>query len=515
MYHRYYQFKQTLFPKRVDSNVFFPGGGRGKVLQHILDALGKGMPLLHLSGAEGSGKTHLCNLIREKIHFTHTVVFLSETTGGFDDIGRIIASALGEKDVNHLKCITLCKKLLRLISDLAAKGGAVLIIIDDVENLSAKVLKFVLRLARDTEPKGGVQFVLAGKLALGANPELFSAIRGEPLEQFTYTLQPLDRDNTSDYLAYRLLSAGIPDHRENEVFSEEAVARIHKLGCGNIQRINELADDALRHASENKSFKVLPNHVGVVSGAGNNPFELVLSCLQSIKISQLKYVGIAAITIILAFLSNSFVGRVPDRNIIFTENKTEKAELNSPAIDHDETKLKVNELEEKAVVREERVVPEISSQKTVSQPAIEPSVKLSEAAPIQGVQKTTPVKISLEKDKTKRFAGGTILEKRKRATSSWSSRALRDRYTIQILMLKSRTAEKELSQILDSDVYRNVQDNLYILKKNSRPMQIFLYYGAYMTAREAREARDELPATLKKYTPFPLSIAAAVKKSRR
>lgn len=515
MYHRYYRLKQALFPKRVDSTVFFPGGGRAKVLQHILDALGKGMPLLHLSGAEGAGKTHLCHLIRQKIHFTHTVVLLSESSGDFDEIGRNIASALGERDVNHLSGMALNQQLHSLISGLAEKGGTILIIIDDVEKLSSKVLKFVLRLARDTEPKGGVQFVLAGKLALGANPELFSAILAEPLEQFTYTLQPLDRDATSGYLAHRLAAAGIPDQRENEVFSEEAVARIHRLSCGNIQRINELADDALRHASREQSLTVLQNHVGASPGSGKNSFERLHSAWQSIKLSKLKYTAVAVLAV--AFAAITFIVNEPDgSNIGDTKDATDKSVLISSAMEeHNNIKAVEKGLKEKNGVKKKQPDPEEPPQKIESRQEGSALSGKHEAASLKSDEMVKPVVITLEKDKTKRFAGGTILEKRKQATSSWKSRALRDRYTIQILMLRSKTAEKELSQILDNDAYRNVQDNLYVLEKNSRPTQIFLYYGAYMTAQEARQARDRLPEDLKKYTPFPLSIAAAIKKSRR
>jgi type II secretory pathway predicted ATPase ExeA len=237
MYLDHYRLNKNPFPILPDSHIFFPGGGREKVLQHILNDLSRGMALVHLGGEKGSGKTLLCNQIREKIDVTKTVVILSEPLASFDEIGRNLAMALGENDAQNLTGVELYEKILQLTAKFVENGGSILLILDDAEKFTPTELEHILSLACFAQSQGRVQFVLAGRLTLGANPEQFLAIRSEPLSQFTYTLQPLNREDTARYLAFRLGTAGLQDDKKDTVFAPEAVARIYESSYGNIRQI--------------------------------------------------------------------------------------------------------------------------------------------------------------------------------------------------------------------------------------------------------------------------------------
>ncbi len=555
MYLGHYKLKQDPFSAPPDTHIFFPGGGREKVLQHVLEDLASGMNLIHLSGEEGSGKTLLCQLIREKIRLPQTVVLLSEPSGTFDDKGRSLALALGEKDVKHLAGVKLFEKILRLISDRADNGGSTLFIIDDAEKLIPTVLNRILRLAYDAQPRGGVQFVLAGRLALAANPEQFITIRAEPLKQFTYTLQPLDRDDTARYLAFRLAVAGIPDDKQAGVFSAEAVTRIHEATCGNIRLINILAEEALRNSCKGKSFKVLLEHVKAPSNL--SPIGISRPS-QPHRTLRKKLAGLIALIIMAAILAYDMVlvDIKPKQHIDEPQAMTQEAPsypaeklptpppaatvtppppvvasplapaATSPPIPEPSMDVTTQPTSQEALSSPAEKLPTPPPTPTVTPP---PPVVASPQAPAAtpkpipkpsmdvttqpASQEATPVYITVKERKRKHLSGSKIFDERKRATRTWISGGLRGRYTIQIFMAKAPEAEKQTRHIFDDEVYQKIQDHIYIQQKDFSTPTIFVYHGIYNSMQEARLARDQLPASMKKYNPFPLAIADTIKKS--
>jgi len=152
MYLQYYQLNQYPFFDSLDTHIFFPGGGRAQVLLHILEDIANGMALIHLGGDEGSGKSLLCQIIREKMLSTQRTVLLSDSLFPFDDMSQSLARALGEKSVKHQTWDQLYNKILRQISDQTDNVRPILVIIDDAEKLRPQDLERILCLAQDVRP---------------------------------------------------------------------------------------------------------------------------------------------------------------------------------------------------------------------------------------------------------------------------------------------------------------------------------------------------------------------------
>ncbi len=546
MYLEHYRLKLDPFSPSPDSRFFFPGGGRGKLLQHVLEDLNSGMSLVHLSGEEGSGKTLLCQLILDKIQPPKTVVLLSKPSGTFDEIARSLALALGEKDIQLLAGVKLYNKILCLLSTQADKGGSTLFIIDDVEKLNPPALKRILRLAYDAQPQGRVQFVLSGRLALGSNPEQFTSIRSEPLQQFTYTLQPLGRDDTASYLAFRLAVAGMPDDKQDGVFSSEAVTRIHETTCGNIRFINILAKEALRNSCKSKSFMILPDHVkaptdlspenlshhfkprwktqsGIIAliiVASIFIFDMVLKdispkqpdndpqhAMQEALLSPEKELPVPQQTLavtspppVVAPPLTATPPPTPKPSIQASTQPASQEISSSPA--------------EKLPVPEQTLA--VTSPPPVVAPPLTPIPPPNPKPTIQvatqpASQEATPTLITARERNKKQLSGSKIFDKRKQATQAWTSRELRGRYTIQILMTNAPAAEKQIYNTLEDEVFLKAQNDIYILHKNFNRPAIIVFHGIYNSMQEARQARDKLPTSMKKYNPFPLVIADAIK----
>ena len=97
------------------------------------------------------------------------------------------------------------------------------------------------------------------------------------------------------------------------------------------------------------------------------------------------------------------------------------------------------------------------------------------------------------------------------AGARWLTGTNNDRFTLQLMVLSADQAEEKLRGIVKN---KEGSEQYIILRKKTSPTTLLLFYGEYPTLAAARIARNELPASLQKYTPYPLSIQQAVAKAR-
>lgn len=55
------------FQDIVDTSIFFGGGARREIVDDIKAALNAEVPLLTLTGTDGSGKTMLCRMVEQEL----------------------------------------------------------------------------------------------------------------------------------------------------------------------------------------------------------------------------------------------------------------------------------------------------------------------------------------------------------------------------------------------------------------------------------------------------------------
>lgn len=108
-----------------------------------------------------------------------------------------------------------------------------------------------------------------------------------------------------------------------------------------------------------------------------------------------------------------------------------------------------------------------------------------------------------------------LYKKRLMAGSSWYNNQKNDKYTVQLMVLTSETAEKNLKKMLREDRYRQEAGNFYIFKKLSTSDTLFVFYGEYSTIAKARLAQNSLPRFLRDHKPYAISIKGAMAKVRR
>jgi hypothetical protein len=90
--------------------------------------------------------------------------------------------------------------------------------------------------------------------------------------------------------------------------------------------------------------------------------------------------------------------------------------------------------------------------------------------------------------------------------------AYRGGYTIQLMMLVSDQAQASITNSLVQDDYYQLRDQLYVLRKKSKPPTLFVFYGIFDSMEAARETRNNMPVFLRTHHPYPLLISDALKK---
>lgn len=113
------------------------------------------------------------------------------------------------------------------------------------------------------------------------------------------------------------------------------------------------------------------------------------------------------------------------------------------------------------------------------------------------------------------FTVEQLYKKRLMAGTAWYNNKKNNKYTVQLMVLTSETAEGNLKKMLHQDRYRQEAGNFYIFKKLSTSDTLFVFYGEYDTIAKARLAQNSLPQFLRKHKPYAISVKGAMAKVRR
>jgi septal ring-binding cell division protein DamX len=133
----------------------------------------------------------------------------------------------------------------------------------------------------------------------------------------------------------------------------------------------------------------------------------------------------------------------------------------------------------------------------------------------------SPVRITRDQSRTKvhkaivtkgHFTADKLYNERLSAGLRWERGAKEGMYTVQLMALASKTAEKNFKKMLAQINYQQEADNFYILKKSTASENIFVFYGEYPNIESARLATNSLPKFLRDYKPYVLSIKGAIAK---
>jgi type II secretory pathway predicted ATPase ExeA len=452
MYIEHFQLDFPPFAESINLEIFFPGSRREEICQSLILDILAGKPLLKLIGREGSGKTLICRLMAQRLPVTHRVVAFSHPIGSFDDLLRVVCLDLESEPTRDQTA--LYGQVQGLLAGQRARGVRVVLLIDEAEHLFLATLERLVRHVGDGIADLDCTLVLVGRPGLDANLAQMAAVSTAVEFSGSYELAELSESETRQYLRYRVTAAGMSRERFAEVFSEGVLNRICSNAKGNPRLINILAEETLRNCCAEKSFMVLLDHVepeSVVRPASASRLAMLADLLSANRRLTAALAGLMVLVLIFGV----------------------------------------------ALLRP-------NGQSTAPHPVVEgnlagPTITATTSAPSPSVSAA-------------QVDGEAIFRERLGAGASWVAGMYKGAYTIQLMMLSAPNAQATLAATLASDSYAPVRDQLYILNKRTTPPTLFVFYGVYDSLDAAREARNGMPAFLRKHQPYPLSITEAMTK---
>ncbi|AEF99753.1 XrtA/PEP-CTERM system-associated ATPase [Methylomonas methanica] len=243
MYDGFYNLSQKPFQLSADPDFFFQSSVHKRALAYMQYGLTQGEGFVLVTGSPGTGKTMLVKSLVKNLNKDKLLIGVMMTSQvGPEDTLRLIASTFGFQYLHNDKA-SLLNSFEKFIIEKAREGRRLLLIIDEAQNLPKQSLE-ELRMLTNLDVNGTPVF----QVFLVGQPELKRTIYATDMEQLkqrivsTFHLDPLDEEETKEYILFRLQTAGWQGKPE---FDPNVFSDIHDFSAGTPRRINSLCDRLL------------------------------------------------------------------------------------------------------------------------------------------------------------------------------------------------------------------------------------------------------------------------------
>jgi general secretion pathway protein A len=243
MYAAYFGLTERPFSLAPDPRYLYLSDAHREALAHLLYGIGEGGSFVQLTGEVGTGKTTVCRALLEQLPADVDVamIFNPRLTSV-----ELLAAVCDELRVPYPAGTTSLKVLVGALSqallDAHARGRRTVLIIDEAQNLSARVLEEVRLLTNlETTTQKLLQVVLIGQ------PELADLLARRNLRQLSqrvtarYHLRPFSEVESQRYVQHRMEVAG----QKQPIFTKQAMRAAHRLSRGIPRLLNTICDRAL------------------------------------------------------------------------------------------------------------------------------------------------------------------------------------------------------------------------------------------------------------------------------
>ncbi len=297
-------FSRQPFKPDIDTAFFYGGGSRREVVDDIKTALVSEVPLVTLTGTEGSGKTMICRMVEKELSGQLLVLFLDSGVASFDEVVDGITAVAGFAADG----IDRSSRLEQAVSAIREQNRRLVVILDSAEKIFPATLERIRRMLDQVNSEQVlVQLLFSGQPLFSINFKQLGIIPFNQVEEKHFSLDTLNSEDTYQYLNHCLEIAG---GGEQDLFSAARADRIMDIARGNFRLINELADKYLRSVivvdpnevktggtdPENLELDDSDSRLGISIGPGN----VDLDFLKIPKIGFRWYaVGGAVIAVIL------------------------------------------------------------------------------------------------------------------------------------------------------------------------------------------------------------------------
>ena len=243
MYLEYYGFKALPFAITSDPSFIFFSRRHQEAFDHLLYGIRQRVGFVEITGEIGCGKTTLCRALLNHLGEDTKTAFIFNSSLTETQLMQTLLHDLG-LDPARKNRYGLFSELNRFLIEQLVKGNNVVLIIDEAQNLSIRLLEQVRMLSNlETEKEKLLQIILVGQ------PELRRKLDSPSLRQLRqriavrYHIGPLGPEEIGPYIRHRIVTAGAngagPD------FDAEALEEIGRYSGGVPRLVNILCDKAL------------------------------------------------------------------------------------------------------------------------------------------------------------------------------------------------------------------------------------------------------------------------------
>lgn len=222
-------------------------------------ALPNGEGFIKIVGEVGTGKTMLCRKLLNSLDDQYYSAYIPNPFLNPPALYRAIAEELGVQCKTRDGINEYQQRINERLVELVGAGKKVVLVIDEAQAMPPKTLEALRLISNlETETTKLVHIVLFGQ------PELDRLLDHESLRQlrqrisFSFSLPPLDREGTSQYINHRLTTAG---YNGDQLFDDTALASIYKVSAGVPRLVNILCHKALMSAYGKGHHQVGKSHV--------------------------------------------------------------------------------------------------------------------------------------------------------------------------------------------------------------------------------------------------------------
>ncbi len=195
-----------------------------------------------ITGEIGSGKTTLLQSFLSDLEDDVLYAVVSQTQLTPTEFLQAVLTEFGFKPFNKRK-VELLDMLNMFLIEQYSSGKKVVLIVDEAQNLSTKVLEEIRMISGiETHKEKVLRIILAGQ------PELKDTLDSEGLKQLVqrvrlrFHIGPLDRREMREYIERRLAVGG---RKEPDLFADDSFDVIYRFTGGIPRLINTLCDTAL------------------------------------------------------------------------------------------------------------------------------------------------------------------------------------------------------------------------------------------------------------------------------
>jgi general secretion pathway protein A len=240
MYETFYGLSEKPFSILPDPDLIYWGQNHRLAFAMLEFGVMNNAGFTVITGEIGSGKTTLLRYLLRKLEPQIKVGLISNTPRGKAELLQWVMMSLDQPFEDSYPA--LFKRLQNFLREQHARGGRIILIVDEAQNLGADALEELRMLSNiNADKEQYLQIILVGQ------PQLKDLLRSPQLLQFAqrvssdFHLKPLNANEVREYIDYRLQAAG----SEYELFSEEACRAIAHASQGIPRTINILCDTAL------------------------------------------------------------------------------------------------------------------------------------------------------------------------------------------------------------------------------------------------------------------------------